>query len=291
MSAIALRTEGVYNIPDIGKFPSVTTILKDLEEYGIDGGPFAIGQNYVAAEATKIIEQIYLDGTYLRPAGVQVVDGKVEFVSEPVQIEQWHQSGNLKKHLQKVGYRDLNRAADRGTAVHHYASALANGFAPDWEEFLHQLDGLWFSEETEALVDTLKEWWLQVKPEVHASEVTGYNETYGYAGTLDLVATINGEVYLIDFKTSKNWRQSHLMQLAAYLNFEKWLTQAGPVDPIQIPGMKCLVVLIAPGEVNVYQPQDPEKWFVMFRKLLDIKNGWSQRGQCQRLKELEYSAF
>lgn len=288
---VALRQDGIYTIPNVRQFPSVTTILKDLEEYGIDGGPFAIGQNYVASEALKIISQIYDDGKFMRPAGWEIVNNKVEFVSEPIEIRDWVDSGNCIKHLRRVGYRDLNRAADRGTAVHHYASLLAEGSVPEWEEFMHSLEGLWFTEETEALVDTLKEWWMQVKPQVHASEVTGYNETYGYAGTLDLVATIDGQVYLVDFKTSKDWRQSHLMQLSAYLNFEKWLVGKETIDPIEIPGGKCLVVLIAPGEVKVYRPEDIEKWFVMFRKLLDIRNGWSQKGQCQRLKELEYSAF
>lgn len=287
----ALRKDGIYHLPNIGQFPSVTTILKDLEEYGVDGGSFAIGQAYVASETEKIISQIYADGTFLRPSGWHQVGNQVEFTYEPTNIRDWHESGNLKKHLQRVGYRDLIRAADRGTALHHYAGNLANGEVLEWEEFLSQLQGLWFTEETESLCDTLKEWWMQVKPEVHGSEITGFNATYGYAGTLDLVATIGGETYIIDFKTSKSWRQSHLMQLSAYLNFEKWVLNGKAVDPIQVPNLRTLVVLVQPGEVTVYEPNDAEKWFVMFRKLLDIRNGWSQKGQTERRKDLEYRTF
>lgn len=288
--SVVLRENGLYKLPGIGEFPSVTTILKDLEEYGIDGGPFAIGQNYVASEASKIIDAIYTNSDFLRPSTWQQVGGRIEFLSEPINVREWHESGGIKKHLQKVGYRDLGRAADRGTAVHHYASLLANGEIPPWEEFVSQLGGLWITEETESLVDTLKEWWLQVKPDVHATEITGVNKTYGYAGTLDLVATIGGESFLIDFKTSKDWRQSHLMQMAAYLNFEHWVNGKNLVKPLA-KELKCLVVLIRPGEVQVFQPGDIDKWFIMFRKIVDIRNGWSKAGQCERRKDLEYQAF
>ncbi|MCL2793600.1 MAG: hypothetical protein FWD87_10990 [Spirochaetaceae bacterium] len=49
------------------------------------------------------------------------------------------------------------------------------------------------------------------------SEIEIVSTKYGYAGTADAIAVINGHRYLIDFKTSKAIYDEYRMQLAAYL--------------------------------------------------------------------------
>lgn len=53
-------------------------------------------------------------------------------------------------------------------------------------------------------------------PEWEASEATVYNRAYGYAGTLDAIATINGCRLLLDVKTGKGIYPETALQLAAY---------------------------------------------------------------------------
>lgn len=63
----------------------------------------------------------------------------------------------------------------------------------------------------------------EVKP-VH-SEITMWNDEFGYAGTADGVWEIDGKLSLIDIKTSRNTWDEHLMQLIALHNCETLLIE------------------------------------------------------------------
>lgn len=63
-------------------------------------------------------------------------------------------------------------------------------------------------------------WKLAFKPRFLLSEATVYNRQVGYAGTLDIVADINGITTLVDVKTGKNIYPDVALQLAAYANGE-----------------------------------------------------------------------
>lgn len=82
--------------------------------------------------------------------------------------------------------------------------------------------------------------WLN-EAKVRPLEVEAYliNETLGYGGTCDLIAEIDGEVWLLDWKTSKSvaWASGKVydemrLQLAAYANAE---FIARPADPDRHP--------------------------------------------------------
>jgi len=73
------------------------------------------------------------------------------------------------------------------------------------------------------------------------SEIRVVSEEYQYGGTADCIAKIDGEIVLIDFKTSKGVYDSHLVQLGAYKNVIE--EQTGyKID-------RCMVVRIAKGEL------------------------------------------
>ena len=55
----------------------------------------------------------------------------------------------------------------------------------------------------EAFAARFDEWWELFHVEPIAPEITVWNKTVGYAGTLDLVARINGRTCLIDYKTKE----------------------------------------------------------------------------------------
>ena len=63
---------------------------------------------------------------------------------------------------------------------------------------------------------SFSDWFLKTKPEVVAREVVVFNDEYGYAGTTDLLCKINGEPWLIDFKTSQQVWPEHEIQVSGY---------------------------------------------------------------------------
>src|SRR5699024_2631659 len=108
--------------------------------------------------------------------------------------------------------------------------------------------------------DRFDEWWqsYQVKP--LASELTVWNHTVGYAGTLDLVAEIGGRVCLIDYKTRGNDRSGRVkslnsnvvMQLSAGYKYEESLVdaQAGTYE-LWAYGQNAMLLCVAIGEKKV----------------------------------------
>lgn len=128
-------------------------------------------------------------------------------------------------------YRD--QAAARGDRVHNYCESVAlreMGQEHKIEETreLLELHG------ERAWADRFDEWWDLYHPEPLAAEVTVWNHTVGYAGTLDLVARIGGRVCIIDYKTKGTDRKNRvkpldtkvIMQLVAGVKAEESLVNA-----------------------------------------------------------------
>ncbi len=115
-------------------------------------------------------------------------------------------------------------AGDKGSRVHLAIEKILNG-----EEFRidtkvadknrsTEQDAA-FSELTyeELLcVKSFIDWRNEAKPEVIATETTIFSERGGYAGTVDCVCRIDGKLYVIDFKTSKQVWKEHELQISAY---------------------------------------------------------------------------
>ena len=70
-------------------------------------------------------------------------------------------------------------------------------------------------EEYEAVAAFVR-WWKEAKPTVIAREVTVWNDSVGYAGTVDLVCCVGEEVWIVDFKTSQYLWPEHELQISAY---------------------------------------------------------------------------
>jgi ATP-dependent exoDNAse (exonuclease V) beta subunit len=69
------------------------------------------------------------------------------------------------------------------------------------------------------------DWYEEYQPEVISTEKTIWEDDMLYAGTMDLACKINGEIYIIDFKTSKSIHDSMKIQLSAY-NYAEYKGQA-----------------------------------------------------------------
>lgn len=62
------------------------------------------------------------------------------------------------------------------------------------------------------------------------AEQTIYHPGKGYGGTTDLICQIGDDIWLIDFKTSKAVRDTHNLQLAAYMKAINMLVDLGILD-------------------------------------------------------------
>lgn len=103
----------------------------------------------------------------------------------------------------------LDDLAELGTLTHEWIEAHLNGdFEPEVTRIEHA-----------EMIEAFLEWEAEHDIEVHATELTLFGATrngFGYGGTADLFATIDGVPTLCDFKTSRAVREAHISQMAAY---------------------------------------------------------------------------
>jgi len=104
--------------------------------------------------------------------------------------------------LKGAPWRRSGRAADRGTSIHAWLEAVLNG-QPE-----PTLEG-----EALEFVDAARAWLERWQPVPIATEISMFAATY--AGTADALVSIDGEVWLIDFKTSSGLYPEVALQLSA----------------------------------------------------------------------------
>lgn len=105
------------------------------------------------------------------------------------------------------GERILKEAADDGTFVHEKVEQLIKGLKVNTENLNPK--------QAKCLL-AFKAWADEVKPEFLATEQQVYCNELGFAGTIDILCRLDGELYIVDLKTSKGIYDSHLAQVAAY---------------------------------------------------------------------------
>ena len=117
--------------------------------------------------------------------------------------------------LKKVGYSAdyiVKKASEEGTQVHEMIEAYLNGeelkflehgrpmYAPNvWQMFLRFVD-----------------FWEEYKPTLIEAEIHLFSDELKIAGTCDMVCEINGELWVIDFKTSNHLQTTYDLQTAIY---------------------------------------------------------------------------
>lgn len=110
-------------------------------------------------------------------------------------------------------------AGDKGSKVHAAISAILNGdevridskFVNPSTELAEELT----LEECDA-IKSFVDWFSATKPESLTWDVTVYSDQYGYAGTIDYLCRIDGQLSLIDFKTSAEVWPEYELQVSAY---------------------------------------------------------------------------
>jgi hypothetical protein len=109
-------------------------------------------------------------------------------------------------------YATSGSAKDRGTVIHSIIEAHKHG-----------ADRITPPPDLKGYTNAFYSWFDDIQPKVLDNEKTIINQEYGYAGTLDMLAEINGVPHVIDFKTSKKgiiYNEAHI-QVSAYINCEE----------------------------------------------------------------------
>lgn len=118
--------------------------------------------------------------------------------------------------LKKVGYSSnylLKKAGEEGTAVHlmiedYLAGKEMNFLSPKGKPLYHP--DVW------QMFLRFVEWWEMYNPTLIHTEVHLFSDKYQVAGTCDLVCEIDGELWIIDFKTSNYLQSTYDLQTAIY---------------------------------------------------------------------------
>jgi hypothetical protein len=122
---------------------------------------------------------------------------------------------NLVKDAKAAPWRKSGDAADIGTLVHAFAEDHALGKSPS----------LPHNEAARNACARFLEWWEANDVQPVAVERKVYDIRRKYAGTVDLLALINGNLAVADYKTSTGIWPEYALQLAAYA--EAWETETG----------------------------------------------------------------
>ena len=161
----------------------------------------------------------------------------------------------------KVGEEEANKitkvSTDRGTRFHDLVEKyLLN-------KDINTIDGVLPT--TKALFVAAKDSLDNIN-NIHALEKPLYSEYFGIAGRVDCIAEYNGELAIIDFKTSKKikpekWLENYFVQETAYACMYYEMTGTA-VD-------KIVTLMVADnGDVKVYEKRNKGEYIKLLTKYI-----------------------
>lgn len=153
-------------------------------------------------------------------------------------------------------WRNSGRAAERGTSVHDYLDAMANG-----RTVVLEGEALTYKKGADDFLE-------RYNPEFHLTEFTVFGD--GYAGTADAMLFLNGRLFVADYKTSKALYPEIALQLAAIRHAKEIVTPDGLIPMLDVDG--AVGVLITPERAQVCEVDaGPEA----FRAFLACRDAWA----------------
>lgn len=152
--------------------------------------------------------------------------------------------------------RNTAEAADTGTAAHEAFERMAKGLGPGR-----------ITPNIQPYVDHFARFLDEKQPEFVFLEETVWSDTYGYAGSFDSYAVIDGKRYFVDNKTTRSGIHPEVgIQLAAYRYSDNIIRQDGS----RVPTPEAdggLVVHVRPEGLKVVEVQADEEAFEVFKAL------------------------
>ena len=152
------------------------------------------------------------------------------------------------KWRKKIGIEEANRitkkATARGTDYHEAAQGYLENKELDWKEFKPATKFMFHHSKP----------YLDKINNVHAIERTLYSEYLGLAGRVDCIGEYEGELAIIDFKTSEKikpeaWLENYFVQETAYACMYYEMTG--------ITVEKLITLMVTPGgDVKVFDKRN-----------------------------------
>lgn len=241
-----------YEIPGMGQVPSVTTVLSAIAKPALIGWAAKVEREMVIEVSSRLHR---------------------DMLGKEVNQADWTLAMNSLLGQTKASQKLMSKAGDIGSQAHKLIEWQINawmGLELPKPEVVEQ--ALW-------AFMAWEDWAKSVHLKPLASEQVVWSLTHGYAGTLDLLAEVNGEQAVLDWKTGKAvYSEAHL-QNAAYRHA---IREMGHGDPVKGYIVRLPKNTDDPAfEVVVADPEGPAlEVFLETRKL------WAW---CQ-IKEAEYEA-
>jgi hypothetical protein len=229
------------------KVPGVTSVIKALDKSGPLMGWKAREVASCAIRNLDLLQKMVTDG------------------GAPAAID-W---------LKRTPDHQRDTAADLGTRVHSFAEAISRGIPIEVDDAALPF------------VESYQKWRSVYKPVVLNAEYMVYSETHRYGGTADAAMRINGEIWLVDYKTGSGAYAETALQLAALHNAD-WAGLPNDPKKYAIPKATRFGVLhVRPEQAELipYDVTDAEfRAFLACRYLTDwlelrapaIKTPWKE---------------
>ena len=161
----------------------------------------------------------------------------------------------------KIGEEEANKitkvATDRGTKFHDLVEKyLSNEDVSSLKDVLPSTKARWIAARES----------LNKIDNIHALEKPLYSEYFGIAGRVDCIAEYEGELAVIDFKTSKKikpekWLQNYFVQETAYACMYYEMTG--------ISVKKIVTLMVADnGDVKVYEKRNKGEYIKLLTKYI-----------------------
>ena len=161
----------------------------------------------------------------------------------------------------KIGEEEANKitkvATDRGTKFHDLVEKyLSNEDVSSLKDVLPSTKARWIAARES----------LNKIDNIHALEKPLYSEYFGIAGRVDCIAEYEGELAVIDFKTSKKikpekWLQNYFVQETAYACMYYEMTG--------ISVKKIVTLMVADnGDVKVYEKTNKRDYIKLLTKYI-----------------------
>lgn len=179
------------------------------------------------------------------------------------ELDNWVKVGGVDGAIQllrRAAETQRDKAANVGSEVHRLAEALV------------RKQEVTVPEDLVGYVTAYLDWQTAFQPEYLAVEEMVYSESGKYAGTLDAIAVIAGETWLLDVKTSKGTYAETALQLAAYGNAD-FIGRMGDETKYAIPPIDQYGVIHVQPEGAELVPYDVTaedfEAFIAFRRGFD----------------------
>jgi len=160
----------------------------------------------------------------------------------------------------KIGEEKANKitkaATSRGTDYHEAAQAYLENRELNWDHYMPATKFM-FHHATP---------YLDKINNIHAIERTLYSEYLGLAGRVDCIAEYEGELAVIDFKTStkikpEKWLENYFVQEMFYA--------AAYYELTDIPVTKLITIMVTPnGEVKVFDKRNKGDYIKLLVKYI-----------------------